>query len=359
MLNTKMIGNKIAVARKKINLSQAQLAEHLFISSQAVGKWERGESMPDITTFNRLAEVLGVDLNYFSENFQSETSKTTPIEPLANQSDELLPIKQKKKLSWDMSNGNWVDADFSGLKNLSQKFGSSNMQRCLFIESDISGLILKNNNLNGCDFTNSNISNSNIQSSNLTHNIFKNCSLQETEFSRNYLKDCDFTGANFIGANFMKNNHLDNCDFSASDIRKGQILNSSLNKNTFKNCLLKEALFFKSHIKDCDFSDANFTEAEFKSGVFINNPVVNAIWNHTSFVEMQFDNIIFEGTLEDCYFENCEFKKVIFQNSTLTNTFFKNNNLKRVQFINCQTDKITYEFLKNNKADLTGITFLP
>nr|WP_281925102.1 pentapeptide repeat-containing protein [Flavobacterium collinsii] len=74
---------------------------------------------------------------------------------------------------------------------------------------------------------------------------------------------------------------------------------------------------------------------------------------------MQFDDIIFEGTLEDCYFENCEFKKVIFQNSTLTNTFFKNNNLKRVQFINCQTDKITYEFLKNNKADLNGITFLP
>ena len=67
MVNAKMIGNKIAEARKKINISQAQLAERLFISSQAVGKWERGESMPDIITFNRLAEILGVDLNYFSE----------------------------------------------------------------------------------------------------------------------------------------------------------------------------------------------------------------------------------------------------------------------------------------------------
>jgi transcriptional regulator with XRE-family HTH domain len=71
MLNTKMIGNRIAEARKKINVSQAQLAGFIFISPQAVGKWERGESMPDITTFNRLAEILGVDLNYFSENFQS------------------------------------------------------------------------------------------------------------------------------------------------------------------------------------------------------------------------------------------------------------------------------------------------
>jgi len=36
MLNTKMIGNKIAEARKKINMSQAGLAGFLFISPQAV-----------------------------------------------------------------------------------------------------------------------------------------------------------------------------------------------------------------------------------------------------------------------------------------------------------------------------------
>ena len=64
-MGTKKIGNKITEARKKINISQAQLAQRLFISSQAVGKWERGESMPDIITLNRLAEILGVDLNYF------------------------------------------------------------------------------------------------------------------------------------------------------------------------------------------------------------------------------------------------------------------------------------------------------
>lgn len=69
-METKVIGNKIAEARKKINISQAQLAQHMFISAQAVGKWERGESITDIITFNRLAKILGVDLNYFSENFQ-------------------------------------------------------------------------------------------------------------------------------------------------------------------------------------------------------------------------------------------------------------------------------------------------
>ena len=44
-----------------------------------------------------------------------------------------------------MSSGNWIDADFSGLKNLQEKFSSSNMKNCKFIGSELSGLILKSN----------------------------------------------------------------------------------------------------------------------------------------------------------------------------------------------------------------------
>ena len=51
---------------------------------------------------------------------------------------------------------------------------------------------------------------------------------------------------------------------------------------------------------------------------------------------------------------------VKFQNATLLNTFFKNNDrMKRVQFIDCKVDKITYAFLKSNQANMTGITLLP
>ena len=70
---------------------------------------------------------------------------------------------------------------------------------------------------------------------------------------------------------------------------------------------------------------------------------------------MRLADLVFDGTLEDCYFENCFFKKVTFRNSKLVNTFFKNNSLKGVRFTDCQADRITYEFLKSGKADLTGI----
>jgi uncharacterized protein YjbI with pentapeptide repeats len=297
-MDSKIIGGKIAEARKKINISQAQLAQQLCISSQAVGKWERGESIPDIITVDRLAKILGVDLNYFSSNFQSSVSETTSIESFENKSDDLQLERPNKKLKWDMSMLNLVDSDFSGLKNLHEKFSSSNMQRCKFIGSEMAGIVLKNNNVESCDFSNSDISKSHIQNSNLANNQFRECSLNETEFSRSYISGCDFT-------------------------------------------------------------DADFTGVIVKSGGFEKNTIANSVWNRTQFIDIHLVETHFEGTLEECSFENCTFTKVKFQNATLINTFFKNNKkLKKVQFIDCKADKITYAFLKSGNADLTGITLL-
>jgi uncharacterized protein YjbI with pentapeptide repeats len=358
MLNTKMIGNKIVEGRKKINISQAQLAQRLFISSQAVGKWERGESMPDITTFIRLAEILGVDLNYFSDNFQSVVTEDLPIELLIEKSVEPTSEKHEKKMSWNMSNGSWIDADFSGLNNLHDKFSSSDIQKCKFIGSDISGLLLKGNNVDQCDFSDSDMSSSKIQNSNLVNNIFKDCSLREAEFSKSYIKSCDFFGANLMGVNFLKRNHIDRCDFSTAAMNNSRIQGSSLANNQFNECSMNEAEFSDSHIKGCDFSEADFSGVKFKSGAFLNNTIENAIWNQTSFIGIEFEDIIFNGRMEDCYFENSDFKRVKFQNVSLINTFFKNNSLKKIEFIDCQADRMTYEFLKNGKANVEGITLL-
>jgi len=61
-----IIGIRIAEGRKKIGLSQAQFAAKLNVSPQAVGKWERSESLPDIFTLGKIGEVIGTtDINYF------------------------------------------------------------------------------------------------------------------------------------------------------------------------------------------------------------------------------------------------------------------------------------------------------
>jgi len=304
-MDTKIIGGKIAAARKKINCSQAQLAEQLFISPQAVGKWERGESVPDIITMSRLAEILRVDLNYFSETFSSgpteaETAAWEDRDPVPAETDrdQASPVSRHKKRSWDMSRANWVDADFSGLSNLHEKFSASNMQRCRFIGSDLSGLLLKGNHIVHCDFSEADLSGSHFQSSHLANDQFNNCSLKEAGFSGCHIQGSDFSGADFTGTTFK----LSSCQ---------------------KNIL------------------------------------TNARFNQTSFIGSDISDIVFNGRLEDCYFENCAFSRVTFRDATLVNTFFKGRSLKKIRFADCQADRLTYEFLKNGKADLKGVTLLP
>ncbi len=57
------IGNNIASYRKQRRWTQAKLAELLNYSDKAVSKWERGESMPDVTILVQLAELFEVTVN--------------------------------------------------------------------------------------------------------------------------------------------------------------------------------------------------------------------------------------------------------------------------------------------------------
>ena len=66
----KNFGNRIKVLRRKMNLTQEELAERLNVSYQTISKWETNASLPDIAMFPILAnlfnvttdELLGVDL---------------------------------------------------------------------------------------------------------------------------------------------------------------------------------------------------------------------------------------------------------------------------------------------------------
>ena len=63
MADMQEIGRRIAALRKAKNLTQAELAEQLSVSYQAVSNWERDESMPDIFKLPTLAAVLGTSVD--------------------------------------------------------------------------------------------------------------------------------------------------------------------------------------------------------------------------------------------------------------------------------------------------------
>ena len=57
------LGQKVAELRKAKNMTQLELANKLNITDKAVSKWERDISCPDINTFPKLAEILGVSVD--------------------------------------------------------------------------------------------------------------------------------------------------------------------------------------------------------------------------------------------------------------------------------------------------------
>ena len=68
------IGRNIASYRKQARLTQAGLAEKLNYSDKAVSKWERAESIPDITVLKAIADMFEVPLDYLVQENQQESA---------------------------------------------------------------------------------------------------------------------------------------------------------------------------------------------------------------------------------------------------------------------------------------------
>ena len=57
------IGSRIAENRRRIGMTQEELAAKLAVSAQAVSKWENDITCPDVMTLPKLAELLGITVD--------------------------------------------------------------------------------------------------------------------------------------------------------------------------------------------------------------------------------------------------------------------------------------------------------
>jgi AbrB family looped-hinge helix DNA binding protein len=58
-----MFGKNLIQLRKMHQMTQEALAEKVGVTRQAIAKWEAGDSVPDLQTGQKLAEVLNVSLD--------------------------------------------------------------------------------------------------------------------------------------------------------------------------------------------------------------------------------------------------------------------------------------------------------
>ncbi len=63
-----IIAKNISALRTEESITQLELAERLNYSDKAVSKWERGESIPDVTVLMEIAKMFGVTLDYLVQS---------------------------------------------------------------------------------------------------------------------------------------------------------------------------------------------------------------------------------------------------------------------------------------------------
>ena len=61
-MNTYVTGATVKQLREAKNITQAELAERIGVSSKTVSKWETGKGLPDISLLQPLAQALGISV---------------------------------------------------------------------------------------------------------------------------------------------------------------------------------------------------------------------------------------------------------------------------------------------------------
>lgn len=67
-----IVAKNIAELRRQAGFTQIELAEKLNYSDKAVSKWERGESIPDVSVLKSIADLFGVTVDYLISDDHTE-----------------------------------------------------------------------------------------------------------------------------------------------------------------------------------------------------------------------------------------------------------------------------------------------
>ena len=93
------LGKRIVTHRKRLGLTQDQLAERLGVTAQAVSKWENDQSCPDISTIPLLADIFGISTDaLLGRQTRQETLHQAEVIPAYDSQNDQSP-----KNSWEFT----------------------------------------------------------------------------------------------------------------------------------------------------------------------------------------------------------------------------------------------------------------
>ena len=117
MLDQKIFGEKLRNHRKKLGMTQEEVAEKIGVSPQAISKWEAGDCLPDCFNLKTISDVYKI-----SADVLLETESNGDLDAVSSKIEQLAT-----EFVWSMANYDRYNS------NLRQELGSwGNVERNLF-----------------------------------------------------------------------------------------------------------------------------------------------------------------------------------------------------------------------------------
>lgn len=96
-----MLSDNIRILRKQKGYTQEELAIRLHVVRQTVSKWEKGLSVPDADTLQRLAELLEVEVRQLlGSGVDMEKGNSEVTEQLARINEQLAIKNRRARRIW-------------------------------------------------------------------------------------------------------------------------------------------------------------------------------------------------------------------------------------------------------------------
>jgi len=86
--NKLIFAENLLFFRKKLNISQKELAEKLQVSNKNISKWENAETIPDVFTIKKLANIFNVSIDTLVSPIPKENQ-------IAIKTQKVIPNKWK------------------------------------------------------------------------------------------------------------------------------------------------------------------------------------------------------------------------------------------------------------------------
>lgn len=109
-----IIAKNITLLRQNAKMTQFDLAEKLNYSDKAISKWERAESIPDVSVLKSIADLFGVTVDYLLHDGNTELPRPKDDIALVRHRNHMVITGLSVLLAWFLATFCFVILDFLG-----------------------------------------------------------------------------------------------------------------------------------------------------------------------------------------------------------------------------------------------------